>query len=137
MLHYYPSKNDTWTVVDGNRTVTVATEAQARWYALTRETLSPDDAALAWEARMAKIDTARAIVGAVQSLATATDSAPDLEAEYFDVGSWADEDVAALGITASDVASCITLLQQVQALMSGAATTPAVYRATINKVRRV
>lgn len=86
---------------------------------------------------MAKIETARAIVQAVQSLTTAADSASDLEAEYFDVGSFVDADVAALGVTASDLAGCITLLQQVAALMTGGATTPAVYRTTLNKVRRV
>lgn len=86
---------------------------------------------------MAKLATAKAIVTTVQSLAVATDSAADLESEYFDVGSWSDQDVAALGITASDLASCITLLQQVKALMTGAATAPALYRATLNKVRRV
>ena len=86
---------------------------------------------------MAKIETAKAIVRVVQSLALATDGAPDLEAEYFDVGAWTDADVAALGITAADLASCITLLQQVAALMTGGATSPAVYRTTLNKMRRV
>ncbi len=88
---------------------------------------------------MAKQDTAKAIVKAVQSLATATDSAGDLEAEYFDAAGagWVDADVAALGITAAQLAGCITLLQQVNLLMTGAATTPAVYRSTLNQVRRV
>ena len=86
---------------------------------------------------MAKMATARAIVEAVQSLATATDSAGDLEAEYFDAGTWADGDVSALGITASDLAACITLLQQIDALMTGGATTAATYRTTLNKVRRI
>jgi len=63
--------------------------------------------------------------------------AADLEAEYFDAGSWADGDVSALGITAADLASCITLLQQIDALMSGSATSVAAYRATLNKVRRI
>ena len=86
---------------------------------------------------MAKLETARAIVEAVQSLATATDSAGDLEAEYFDAGAWADGDVSALGITAADLAACITLLQQIDALMTGSATSVAAYRATLNKVRRI
>ncbi|MBP8291376.1 MAG: hypothetical protein KAX65_01310 [Caldilineaceae bacterium] len=86
---------------------------------------------------MAKQDTAKAIIKAVQSLATATDSASDLEAEYFDIGNWTDADVAALGITAAQLASCLTVLQQIDALMTGAATTPAVYRTTLNTVRRV
>jgi hypothetical protein len=86
---------------------------------------------------MAKIDTAKAIVRAVQSLATATDSAGDLEAEYFDIGNWTDEDVAAIGITAAQLAAGLTLLQQINLLMTGEATTPAVYRTTLNQLRRV
>jgi hypothetical protein len=86
---------------------------------------------------MSKLATAQAIVAAVQSLALPADSATDLEAEYFDAGTWVDDDVAALGLTAANLAACITLLQQVAALMAGNATTPAVYRATLNKVRRI
>ncbi len=86
---------------------------------------------------MSKLNTAAAIVKAVQSLAVAADSASDLEAEYFDVGAPLDADVAPLGLTADDIAACVTLLQQIIALMGGQATTPAVYRATLNKVRRV
>lgn len=89
------------------------------------------------EIMAAKLNAAKAIIGAVQSLATAADSAADLEAEYFDVGVWGDDDVAALGITNADLASCITLLQQVNKLMTGQATSPAIYRTTLNKVRRV
>ncbi|MBO9394363.1 hypothetical protein [Caldilinea sp.] len=86
---------------------------------------------------MAKIETAKAIIKAVQSLAAAADSADALEAEYFDVGNWTDEDVAALGITAQQLAACITLLQQIKLLMSGQPTSSAVYRTTLNRVRRV
>lgn len=86
---------------------------------------------------MAKLDTAKAIVRAVQALAPTADNAADLEAEYFDAGAWADGDVAALGITAADLAACLTLLQQFDKLMTNQATTPAIYRTTLNKVRRV
>ncbi len=88
---------------------------------------------------MAKQDTAKAIIKAVQSLATATDSAADLEAEYFDAAGagWVDADVAALGITAAQLAGCITLMQQINLLMTGSAITPAMYRSTLNVVRRV
>lgn len=95
---------------------------------------------------MAKIDTAKEIVRTVQSLAKATDSAGDLEAEYFDAAGagWVDADVAALGITAAQLAGCITLLQQIPKLMLGeitengySAVTPAMYRSTLNVVRRV
>ncbi len=110
----------TWYVTDGANEYIFESEQEARQF-------------------MAKIDTAKAIVKAVQSLATATDSAGDLEAEYFDAAGagWVDEDVAALGITAAQLAGCITLLQQVNLLMTGVATTPAVYRTTLNQVRRV
>ena len=84
-----------------------------------------------------KLETARAIVLAVKSLSTAADSASDLEAEYFDAGTFADADVAALGITAAQLASCITLLQQVGKLMTNQAITTAMYRTTLNQVRRV
>lgn len=86
---------------------------------------------------MAKLNTAKAIVSAVQALAATADDAADLEAEYFDVGTWVDDDVAPLGITADNLASCLTLLQQFDKLMTNQATTPAVYRSTLNKVRRV
>jgi len=86
---------------------------------------------------MAKLDTAKVIVRTVQSLATATDSAGDLEAEYFDIGGWTDEDVAAIGITSAQLAACLTLLQQVNLLMTGGATSPAIYRSTLNAVRRI
>lgn len=86
---------------------------------------------------MAKVDTAKAIVAAVKALAPTADTAADLESEYFDVGEFGDADVASLGITAADLASCITLLQQVNLLMTGGANAPAIYRSTLNKVRRV
>jgi hypothetical protein len=86
---------------------------------------------------MAKIDTAKAIVAAVKSLALVTDTAADLEAEYFDAGTFVDGDVSALGLTAADIASCITLLQQMSNLMTGGATAVAMYRTTLNKVRRI
>ncbi len=86
---------------------------------------------------MAKLDTARAIVAAVKTLAPITDTAEALEAEYFDAGTFTDVDVVALGITATDLAACLTLVQQVNLLMTGEATTPAIYRASVNKVRRV
>jgi hypothetical protein len=85
---------------------------------------------------MARVDTAKAIVAAVKSLSLVTDTAADLEAEYFDAGTFVDDDVAAIGLTAADVASCITLLQQVNNLMTNQVTSLAMYRTTLNKVRR-
>ncbi len=84
-----------------------------------------------------KLKTAQAIVAAVQSLAPASDGAADLVQEFFYVGAFVDADVEALGVTASDLAACITLLQQFALLMTGQATAAASYTTTLNKVRRV
>ena len=87
---------------------------------------------------MAKIDTAKAIVKAVKDLGPTANDAADLEAEYFDAAGagWVDADVAALGITAAQLAACLTLLQQFALLMTNQATTPSMHRATLNAVRR-
>ena len=84
-----------------------------------------------------KLEMAKAVISAVQSLAFVTDTALDLTAEYFGAGTITDDDVAPLGITAATLASCITLLQQVENLMVGSATSPAIYRTTLNQVRRI
>ncbi len=84
-----------------------------------------------------KLKTAQAIVAAVQSLAPAADGSVDLVQEFFDVGAFVDADVEALGITASDLAACITLLQQFALLMTGQTTAAATYTVTLNRVRRV
>jgi hypothetical protein len=118
MTYVYKSASNQWIFFDGTTKHFYESELEAR-------------------RTMAKTNTAKAVVSAVQSLAPATDSAAALEAEYFDIGGWTDEDVAALGITADDLAACITLLQQIKALMIGNETTPAVYRTTLNRVRRV
>ncbi len=88
---------------------------------------------------MAKIYTAKAIVAAVKALAPTADDASDLEAEYFDAAGagWVDDDVAPLGITAAQLAACLTLLQQFALLMTNQATTPSMHRTTLNAVRRV
>ena len=86
---------------------------------------------------MAKIDTARAVLWRVQQLAETADNGPDVVQEYFDVGTFTDEDVAALGITAAQLTACVTMLQQFENFMSGEAITAAVYRSTLNQVRRV
>ena len=69
-------------------------------------------------------------------LAPAADMAAGVMAEYFDAGTFEDFDLAALGITAADLAGCITLLEQVNKLMTNQATAAAMYRTTLNKVRR-
>ena len=112
-------------------------QENGQWYANIGGVNYPFDTEQEARIFMAKIETAKAILRAAQSLTEVTDSASDLEAEYFDVGNWTDEDVAALGITAAQLAAGLTLLQQVNLLMTGEATTPAVYRTTLNQLRRV
>ena len=116
----YRQSGGTWYVVDGPNEYVFSSEQEAHAF-------------------MAKLETAKAIIRTVQSLATATDSAADLEKEYFDVAGagWTDEDVAALGITAAQLAACITTLQQFAKLMTAQATTPLDNTATLNQVRRV
>lgn len=94
-------------------------------------------AGLQGEKTMQKLKTAQAIVSTVQSLALATDDADNLVKEYFDAGTFTDEDLAALGITAAQLAACITLLEQVDKLMTNQATSTADFTATLNSVRRV
>lgn len=110
-----------------------------QWYANVDGQNIPFDSEQEAHSFMAKIDTAKAVVRAVQSLTTATDTAGDLEKEYFDVagGGWVDADVAAIGITAAQLASCLTLLQQFAKLMTAQATTPIDNTASLNQVRRV
>jgi len=114
------AENDQWYVNTGGQNIPFDSEQEAHQF-------------------MAKQDTARAIVRTVQSLATATDTAGDLEKEYFDVAGagWTDADVAALGITSAQLASCLTLLQQFEKLMTAQATTPLDNTASLNQVRRV
>ncbi len=117
MLQIYEDALGGWIVFDGTKKHHFAGEQEARIMAL-------------------KFKTAEAIATAVASLATAADNAAALEAEYFDVGPFADNDVASLGITADQLAACLTLLQQVDKLMTNQATTPAMYRSTLNLVKR-
>ena len=88
---------------------------------------------------MAKVDTAKAIIRTVQSLAMATDAAENLVAEYWDAAGegWVDVDVVTLGITAAQLTACITLLEQIDLLMTNQATTPSMYRGTLNHARRI
>ena len=126
---------------------TFDTRPQAEWFALTGETLSAAEAAIAMGVYMAKQETARAIVAAVKTLTTMMDDAGNLVQRYWDPpcgGTFTDDDLAALGITAEKLTTCITLLEQCALLFSGAndgaghsTITPAVYRVTVNTVREV
>ena len=84
-----------------------------------------------------KLELARAIVATVQQLAPVMDMVPDIVQEYFDSGiTFADEDVAALGLTAAQVVACITMLDNATKFFSGGNPTNAQYRVSINAVRR-
>ena len=136
MTEFYRRPDGKW-IVRSIPEVEFDNEYSAQWYALTGETLTAAEAASALGGYMKKEETAKAIIRAVQSLATVNDLGPDLVKEYFDAGAFADGDVAAIGITAAQLGACITLLQQVGLLMGSGATTPADYTATLNAVRRV
>lgn len=91
------------------------------------------------EARQAmnKLELAGAIIYQAQLLAKPLDEGPDVLQEYFDAGiTFTDEDVAALGVTAAQVTACLTLLENVNKFFRGENPTNAVYRVTINNVRR-
>ena len=132
------STTNTWLVYASEIPTEFDTRPQAEFFALRGETLSATEAALELGGYMQKLETARAIVAAVKTLATVNDSATDLVAEYWDAGGgFTDEDVAALGITAAQLTACITTLEQAALFMAGSATTPVVHRTTLNAVRRV
>ena len=118
MLTPYQDALGGWIVCDGTTKYRFSTQAEA-------------------EQMSQKLDMAKAVIRAIQSLAPAADNAADLSAEYFDAGTIVDADLEPLGIDAATLISCITLLEQVHNLMTGVATYPAGYRTTLNKVRRV
>ena len=111
--------------------------ADGRWIIFDGMNKIYFDTQLEAEKAMAKLDTAKAIVSAVKTLTTVNDLSGDLVSEYFDAGTFVDADVAALGITAAQLASCITLLEQAGKFMNSEATTPIMHRVTLNAVRRV
>lgn len=117
-MSIYQDALGAWILFDGTTKHTFSTEAEARIF-------------------MAKIDTAKAVINAVKALASTADDAENLKAEFFDAGTFTDADVAPLGITAAQLASCITLLEQFDKLMTNQETDAAMYRVTLNAVRRV
>jgi hypothetical protein len=87
---------------------------------------------------MSRLGTAVAIVQCVQSLAKAADSAADLRLEYFDVGgSYTDEELAPLGITAEQIVNCVNMLENFAKFLNNEAITVGAYRITLNQVRRM
>jgi len=88
---------------------------------------------------MSNIESARALIGAVQTTSHAVDNAADLEAEHFAVGNDAmsAEELSALGIDQATLDACVTFLKQLGNFASNAAVTTGDYRTTLNKVRRL
>ena len=87
---------------------------------------------------MDKLELAKAIIEQVQLHARPMDEGSDVLQEYFDSGvTFADEDVAALGVTAAQVAACLTLLENAGKFYNGNTPVDAKYRITVNAVRRV
>jgi len=87
---------------------------------------------------MDKLKLAQAVVYQTQLHIKAMDEGPDVLQEYFDSGvTFVDADVEALGITAADVVNCLTMLENAGKFYAGNTPTNAVYRSTVNAVRRV
>lgn len=88
-----------------------------------------------------RLATAAAVVRCVQSLAAPMDASPDIWQEFWDVvngsGAFTDEELAAMGITAAQLGSCVTVLENLNKFISGDTPATDVYRATINTMRRV
>lgn len=85
-----------------------------------------------------KLGLAKAIISQAQSIAPVMDIAPDVVQEYFDSAvTFSDADVEALGITAAELVSVITMLENYNKFFAGTTPIDAQYRVTINKVRRV
>ena len=108
-----------WVVWTGTNKLSFATESEARNMAT-------------------KLELAKSIIYQAQLHAKIMDENPDVLQEYFDLGeSFVDADVESLGVTAAQVNSCLALLENAGKFYSGGSPTNAVYRVTVNSVRRV
>lgn len=90
-----------------------------------------------------KIAFIRNLVRRLQELDAIFDEAPDIESEYFDLGynsggtnEIVAADVSAYVLTPTDIASGITLIQQLKNMEAGAAVTTGNYGATTNAFKR-
>lgn len=117
-MKIYQSADGSWIFFDGATKRRYATEQEAYIY-------------------MAKQDTAKAIVSAVQALKP--DNVSDLRKEYSDVAGagWTDADVAALGITSAQLLSFVVLLENFEKFMTNQAPIQGDYTAVFNQARRV
>ncbi len=103
---------------------------QAAWFAWTGQTKTIAEV----RSIMAKLDTAKAVVGQVQNLAQPMDAAPDTFQEYWDVvnaeDAFTDEELTLIGITAAQLTACIATIEAFNTLMVA-------QHATVNVMRRV
>ena len=129
---YRSAADERWHVQgDG---VAFDTQIQAVVYCETGQSLTETEAKMA----MQKLELAKAIIWQTQRQAATMDEGPDVLQEYFDSNvTFADEDVAALGVTAAQVTACLTLLENVGKFYAGNTPVNAAYRVTVNAVRRV
>ena len=117
----YQSASGDWIVFDGVTKHRFDTEAEAYVW---RESMSK------------KTELAQAVVADVQSVAGIMDDGPDALQRYFDSGyTYTDEDLAELGITATQFTACLTLLENIDKFFGGTNPTNTVYRVTVNAVR--
>lgn len=79
----------------------------------------------------------------MQEQDTIFDEAPDIESEFFDLGynvgganEIVDADVSVYNLTAANISSAITLIQQLKNMEAGAAVATANYGATTNIFKR-
>jgi len=84
-----------------------------------------------------KIQLAQAILFQTQLHARPMEENGDVWQEYWDSGvTFSDEDLEPLGVTADQIAACITLLENAGKFYAGDTPAVALYRMTINAVKR-
>lgn len=115
--------------------VTFETTESAAWWAWTGQILSYEEVLMIEQ----RLELAKAIIRQAQHHLAAMDENQDVLQEYWDSGSVAftDEEVAELGLTAVEVNACLTLLENAGKFYGGTNPTNAIYRTTINAIRRV
>ena len=124
--------------------VKVYQAADGQWIVLVNgtKTYFLESEALEAQQMANKVEFAQDIQEFHTKLAQLFIDAPDLESVYFDRGynggggdPIVDGDVSGLGITAANVASGITLIQQLQNFANNASVTTGDYSATANNLR--
>ena len=114
----YQSATGDWIIFDGTNKIRFETEGVAQM-------------------ELKKLALAQALVRNAQAIAPIMDTAPDVVQEYFDSGiTFTDQDVELMGLTAVQVVSVITMLENLNKFFAGTTPGNAQYRVTVNSVRR-